>query len=274
MNILDNLKKIFETKFRDLFSNNKIDKIVIFDFSKNPKNVLELKEDNRLSIDLSKATDEEKKSIKKNVIDVIVQGKNEVFLGSKSLEKTKQIKSNLPNKEDEELLKFYKDKLKPSMNKALEVSLIIRKAFKNGEDIKELKRDISYKFPNFGNNLCNLTSSDYFHDHFRKLYESMLLDDDFDINIYQKKVEKIVISLPYTVFITRFKSYDQLSGEVKFKLEKLKKYGTGTLLLHGLGKENVNTALQILEEYKDDKSITIEIELNQTKTIITATLRF
>ena len=63
MKILDNLKTIFESKFRDLFSNNKI---TIFDFSRNTQNVLEIKEGEKLSIDYSKATEQEKKLIKQN----------------------------------------------------------------------------------------------------------------------------------------------------------------------------------------------------------------
>ena len=180
----------------------------------------------------------------------------------------------MPFGESEELLKFYKDKLKPEMYKALEASIIVKNVFERGEDISEMKRDISDKYPTFGNNLCNLVTRGYFNEHFKELYQSMLEDEEFDINAYQRKVEKIIKSLPYTVFITRYKSYDELSGEVRFKLDRLKKYGTGKLLLHGLGRENVNTTMTILEEYRENNHINMQIEINPKKTIITATLIF
>ncbi len=160
------------------------------------------------------------------------------------------------------------------MYKALEASLMVRNAYRNGENIIELKRDIAHRYPKFGNNLCNLVSRGYFDKHFKALYNSMFEDDEFDIVYYQKKVEKIVQSLPYTVFITQYKPYNELSSLVRFKLDKLKIYGTGKLLLHGLGRENVDTTLKILEEYKDDEAITIEKRVNPNKTIITAVLKF
>ncbi len=272
MIILDKLRTIFEGKFGDILSNNNI---TLFNFSRNVQNTLELKEgDKLLSLDLTKALEEEKVKIKKEIIDDIVQNKKNVFLINQTSDKTKRIKENLPDCEDKELLKFYKDKLNLNLYKALEASLIIRSSSKEGEDITELKRDVAKKYPDFGNNLCNLTTRGYFDGHFKELYNSMLEDDNFDILSYQRKVDKIVKSLPYIVFITRYKSYDDLSGEVNFKLEKLKKYGTGKLVLHGLGKENVNTTLSILEEYREESTILVEKRINPNKTIITATLKF
>lgn len=270
MTILENLKKVFEGKSGDILSNNNI---TFFNFSKNTNEVVEVKDGNKLVIDLSKANEEQKKQVK-NILDLIVQSENEVFLMDHSSEKTLKIKRSLPQGESEELLKFYKEKLNPEMYKALEASVIVKNVFDKGEDILEMKRDISRKYPTFGNNLCNLVTRGYFDKHFKELYQSMLEDEEFDINLYQRKVERIIKSLPYTVFITRFKSYDELSGEVRFKLERLKKYGTGKLLLHGLGRENVNTTMTLLEEYKEENHINIQIEINQKRTIITATLIF
>lgn len=270
MTILENLKKIFEGKFGDVLSNNSI---TIFNFSRNASETVEVKDGNKLVIDLSKATEEEKKLVK-TVLDSRVQSENEAFLMDHSSEKTLKIKQSLPSGESEELLKFYKDKLKPEMYKALEASIIVKNAFERNGDISEMKRDISEKYPTFGNNLCNLVTRNYFNEHFKELYQSMLEDEEFDINVYQRKVEKIVKSLPYIVFITRYKSYDELSGEVRFKLEKLQKYGTGKLLLHGLGRENVNMTMTILEEYKNEDHINIQVEINPKKTIITATFIF
>ena len=269
--VLDKLKTIFEGKFGDILSNNKL---TLFDFSKNKTEVLEIKEGNKIVLDVSKANVQEQKLIKEKMIDSTLQQQNETFMLYDFAQKTENIRLNLPVGDDEDLLKFYKDKLKPEMCQALEASLVVKNAHKKGQDIIDLKKDISRRYPTFGNNLCNLVTQGYFHGHFKYLFISMFDEQTFDISIYQKKVEKIVQSLPYTVFITRHRSYDDLSGEVRFKLEKLKKYGAGRLLLHGLGRENVSTTVNLLEEYKEDKNITIQKELNSSGTIITATLIF
>lgn len=270
MKILDNLKKIFDTRFSDLFNNVNIK---LIDFSRNTKYVLEIK-NKKLSLDLSKATPEEKKLIKEKIIDVAVQEENQTFLSDSSVKKAKQIKSNLPEKDDEELLKFYKDKLPPDMQNALEASLVVRRVFRSNGDISDLKKDIAQKYPEFGNNLCNMTTEGYFDNHFKDLYVSMLNDDKFDILDYQKKVKKIVVSLPYTVFVTKFKKFDAIAREVEDKIQRLKKYGTARLLLHGIGKANVLTTYKIIEEYKDDKNLHIDVEVNKQDSIITATFKF
>jgi len=272
MKILDKLMNLVDAKFKEVLSKNKI---ILFDFSRNTKNLFEIKEGGKLSIDMNKATEEQKKLFKEQIIDAEFDDAGN-FLTSRANNKTRQIKNNLPTESDEEILNFYKDKLSYDMWKALEIAITIRNSFNKGEDITDLKRDIIHKYPVFGNNLSNLTTQGYFDldRHFKQLYESMLEDEGFDIVNYRKKVEKIVESLPYIVFITRYKTYDELSGEVKFKLTALKKYGTGILLLHGLGTENVSTALAITDEYKDDESIRIEKEMNLKRTIITVTFRF
>lgn len=121
--------------------------------------------------------------------------------------------------------------------------------------------------------MCNLVSSGYFDGHFKYLYESMLEEEDFNIISYQEKVKSIVKSLPYTVFVDKRRDYDAISGEVKFKLDRLKKYGAGRLVLHALSRVNVETTLKIIEEYDDD-SVRIEIDINTKKTIITAVFIF
>jgi hypothetical protein len=269
----DKLKNIFEGRFENILSNNEIN-ISLFNFTRNSQDTLEVEGGNKLNLDLKRATAEERRLIKENIIDGVVQDDKDAFLKDNSSEKTKQIKNNLPKENDMELLNFYKDKLRPDMYKSLEASLVVRNSFKNKEDISELKKDIARRYPQFGNNICNLVSRGYFDSHFKDLYFSMLEDEEFDMRFYQRKVVKIVKSLPYTVFITRYKSFDELSGEVRFKLEKLKKYGTGKLLLHGLGRENVTTTLSILDEYEEEDHIQIEKEINSNKTIITATLIF
>ena len=270
MSILTKLKTLFESKFRDTFSNNIIK---FFDFSRNTENVLELKDGQKLSIDLNKATEPEKKALKE-IIDFTIQNEDETFLTDKDAKKTEQIKRNLPKISDDRLLNFYSDKLSPDMLRALEMSLVVRNTFKNGEEIIELKRDIASRFPEFGNNICNLTSSNYFDNYFRELYSTMVEDKDFDISKYQKEVERIIKSLPYMIFINRYKSLEEFIGEVRFKLSKLKKYGTDKLKLHSIGKDNVEKSLKISEVFEKEEGINIEKEINPNKTIATITFRF
>ena len=80
-------------------------KITLFDFSKNIKNVLEIKSEGKLSLDLGKATEEEKRLVKEKVIDMELNEKG-MFLNDKSTGKTEQIRRNLQKETDVELLNF------------------------------------------------------------------------------------------------------------------------------------------------------------------------
>ena len=268
--VLEKLKKIFETNFSDIFKNANIK---IFDFSNNDNRVLEVKGD-KLGLDISKASEDERKLIKEEILDFIIQKQDELFLTSKINDKTRKIERNLPEEKDKELLRFYKDKLNPDIYNALEMALVIRKVYLRSEEIKDLKKDVSLKYPQLGNNVCNLVTEGYFDVYFRELYHNMAEENDFSVSLYQDEVERIVKSLPYMVFISRYKSYDEFGGEVKFKLEKLRKYGLEKLKLHGLSRENVETALKISDGYKDDPGISIDPQVNPSKTRVTITFTF
>jgi len=272
--MLERLKEIFETSFKDIFNNNTFK---LFDFSRNNTYVIEPKDgpDGKLlSIDLTKANEEEKKKLKE-IIDENIQVNEDTFLTERYSKKTENIKQNLPKQKDIELLFFYKDKISSEMYDALEMSLVVRNLFANGGDITELKRDISYKFPEFGKNICNLATSNYFDEYFKRLYDTMAEEKDFDISKYTKEVERIVRGLPYMVFIHPYKSLQEFKGEVKFKVEKLRKYGTAKLRLHSLGGGNVEKALKIIEDYENnEEGIVLEKEINENKTLAIITFRF
>jgi len=268
--VFEKLKTIFEAKFSNSFNNNRIS---LFNFSKNSTSLFEIRGGNRLSLDLTHANPEEKKQVKEKIIDYATQIEKEAFLVNPSLITIKKVKENLPDEAEQKLLEFYKDKLTPEMYTALEASIVVRNAFKRKEDIKELKQSIAKKHPSWGNNLCNMVSEGYFDDYFKNLYLNMFKDESFDIRAYQRNVESTVKSLPFTVFVTKYKSYEELSGEVRFKLSNLKKYGTGKLLIHGIGYENIITTQKLGEEYKSEVT-DIKIDINQSKTIITSTLTF
>ena len=102
----------------------------------------------------------------------------------------------------------------------------------------------------------------------------MFEEEGFDIIKYQEEVGWIVRALPYMVFINRYKSLEEFIGEVRFKLSKLRKYGTDKLKLHAIGKDNVDKSLFISEEYKDQTDITLEKDVNKNRTIATIIFRF
>lgn len=282
MSFWDRIKEIFggDSDLSDIFSNNTIN-FTLFDFSTNESKVIEVREaddadhPHALSIDPSKVTPEQNEELRELIREELIQQEEKPFLTDDSLRKTNQIKENLPDEEDAEILDFYKGKLDPDMYKALELALVIRKSFRKGEDIQGLKKDVIRRYPEFGKNLCNLVTEGYFHGHFRDLYQSMKKEESFDLHDYRTKVKHIVKSLPYTIFCSQDKRYEDVKAEFEQKYRRLSRYGTGKMLTHALGTSNVTTCLQLLTYIEEGYSqVDIQRQVNPSGTYITAKLTF
>ena len=76
--------------------------------------------------------------------------------------------------DDNRILAFFKPVIPKEDYQALEVSLYLKKNFGEykSENVKKIKDDIRRRFGDRGNNISNLCTAGYFHDFFRKLYES------------------------------------------------------------------------------------------------------
>ena len=224
------------------------------------KNIVEVKEGGILAINYDKLRPEDQKEFNK-LIRVKAIPADQVIIEQKAQQKTLGIKTNLPTTSDEKLLEFYKTKLSQEYIDALEIALIIKnKKESDQQGVRELKRDVSHKYPIFGNNLCNLVSEGYFNTHFKELYENMAIEEDFTLDKYTRKIEQIVISLPYTIFVNAHQTNEELSGLIIYKLSKLKEYGSHRLLVHALNRDNVEKAQIVIIELESSYNVKTEYD--------------
>src|SRR3989344_1044986 len=113
MKILDNLKKVFEANFKEVFTGNTFN---LFAFSKITNVFLE-KDGEKLLINLKKADENQKQQVKK-ILDESRENDEEGFLTKRNITKTKKIKKNLPKEKDKGLLNFYKEKISDDIYEA------------------------------------------------------------------------------------------------------------------------------------------------------------
>ncbi len=272
--ILDKLENIFGADFKDVLSGNKT-KISLINFSKptETENNFEVK-DNIIMINptfVINLPEKKKKAFKEEIIDVEIK-EDKAILEKNVSERTTKIKEKIQTKKDEELLEYYEGKLSQEYIDALESALVIKNMAKKREDISKEKASLSRRYQSFGGNLCNLTSEGYFNGHFQELYEDMNHEISFSNEAFRRQVEKIVVGLPYTVFVNSFASAEDKITEVKLKIERLRRYGTVELLIHGLGRDNVEKAIKIIKAIEKEYP-EIKVILDKTNTRITATLR-
>ena len=88
----------------------------------------------------------------------------------------------------------------------------------------------------------------------------MSKEDDFTIEKYTKKIEQIVVSLPYTIFVHMRQTDKELSGQILYKLSKLKEYGSHRLLVHALNRANVDKAQVVITELESANGVKTEYD--------------
>lgn len=238
-----------------------LNKFGLIHIDNSPKTIYEVKEGGKiLQINLGKMSAEEKGEFTTLIREQAIPS-DITLIETEAKKKTIGIKKGLPTTIDKELLEFYTNKLTLEYVDALEMALIIKKEMQIDPIlVKELKYDVTIKYPRFGANLCNLVSQGYFHDHFKELYENMSQEQDFDIKKYTSKIEQLVTSLPYTIFVHMYQPEDELSGTILYKLDKLKIYGKHQLLVHALGTLNVKKAQKVIDELEESHGVKVKYD--------------
>lgn len=183
------------------------------------------------------------------------------FLESKSYESIEDIKEKLET--NKKIITFYKDKISQSHLEALKASLYVRESFRahaNRDYIIKMKMDIISRFGDEGNNICNLCTSGYFEGFLKEVYEDMSKKPDFNLKEFTEYFENVVKYTPFTVFVSYGMSEKEIMEQIKERMEYFKNYGANFLAVHGIGEDNVEKIMKIIETLKREmKNINLEI---------------
>jgi hypothetical protein len=176
------------------------------------------------------------------------------FLETGAEQRVEDIRQKLELKTTKDVLGFYEGKIPSIHYKALEASLYLREAFRSGENIDEMKKDIIHKFGLRGRNICNLCSTGYFEGYLTDLYNEMRKQTGFANWRFVAAFEKIVDEVPFTVFVSQFQGKEQIKSEIDSKLTKFHSYGIGYLAVHGIGADNVRKIQEIIKEITEKRT--------------------
>lgn len=182
----------------------------------------------------------------KPIIKEYIQEGN-MLLKTDTSEKLKKVElyNKKDNKDDKRILEFFKDIIPSKDLEALEISLFLREGFKNGYDIKEMKRDIRKKFGDRGNNISNLCTAGYFETFISKLHNETLKEE------FNELYEQIVSNYILAVFVNEQMSVFQITEEIKKKINASLRYGFKFVDVHGIGTQNINKIMSCIENNKD-----------------------
>lgn len=158
------------------------------------------------------------------------------------------------------LIAYFKGKIPAIDIEALRQSIYVKAVSDRGENIQKLKWDITARYGNRGKNICNLYSAGYFISQIKPMYDEMLSQPDFSPNDFNIAYDRIVNESPYAVFINREMSNQNVEQEVRNRINIAKNYGIRYLNIHGIGEENVDKIIYILEKLKSDFPLPQEIK--------------
>ncbi len=169
-------------------------------------------------------------------------------------------------------LSYYKDKISDRHYKILEASLYLREVYRQGSDIKDLKRDIMRKYGEDGKIISNLCSANYFEGYLKQAYEEMSQSPTFTPEEYQQYFQTIITTQPFAIFVHTEMEEDELEGLIQRKIQTHQNYGIKFLAIHGIGYQNVKKILKIVSEMEDRDSYKTGIA--QQGNVITVTIYF
>lgn len=144
---------------------------------------------------------------------------------------------------DKQLINFFKPIISFADFEVLEAAIYIQESFKQGNDVRSLKRDIRFRFGDRGNNIVNLFSAGYFEEFLTKVYSHS--KEKFN-EIYELVVSKAVLA----VFVHSETDKEDIPKEIYEKLSLSKKYGIKFIYIHGIGEVNVKKIRECIKENK------------------------
>ncbi len=210
-----------------------------------PKEYIYNEEENTLVFNGENISDERKEKLKPIIKDYIQE--ENMLLKTNTSEKLKKVElyNKKDNKDDKRILEFFRDIIPSKDLEALEISLFLRDGFRNGYDIKEMKRDIRKKFGDRGNNISNLCTAGYFETFIQKLRNETSKEE------FSELYEQIVSNYILAVFVNEQMSVFQITEEIKKKINASMRYGFKFVDVHGIGTQNINKIMSCIENNRD-----------------------
>lgn len=209
-----------------------------------------------MTIDIAGLGDPELRRLKQIVAEQY--GESGSILLAKTRHELEEFRQTEQDERYQEQIRYFQDKIPGGDVHLLRACVFLKMKHDRDESVGELKAQIGMSYGQRGRNLSNLCSAGYLDSYLRPLYEA-LLEAEGSPEVAKEKFQgiynSIVNELPWTVFVNRQSSDDQIKAEILSKTESSQKYGIKWINIHGLGQPNVakiRNVLQVLEQERPD----------------------
>jgi DNA-binding protein YbaB len=166
--------------------------------------------------------------------------------------KTDELITNVSNFQSDpqtvSLIEELKTKLPRKDVPIWEAALYIRQVHQNGGRVEGLKNNIKFRYGDKGGNIANLCSAGYLEKIILPIYDELSKQPDFKPEEFYSQYDVIVTQYPFAVFVALQSAMDDIKQEIMEKIDYNKLYGTSTINIHAIGKENIRKVIDILDE--------------------------
>lgn len=234
----DSLKKLIDIKID-------LSHFIHIHINKSPtnnQNTYNLDETNKsLEVYYDKIPTEKKEDFKQIIQSYVSEGNK--LLEKETSKLLYQLYEYNKKSPDNVILSFFRPIIPPNDFEALESSLYLRYVFRQNKDIKKLKTDIRKRFGDRGNNIANLCTAGYFENFLMNLYNSS--QEKFK-ELYEVIIDKSIVA----VFVYGEMRQEDITSQIKNKIEISKKYGIKFIHIHGIGRNNITKIKECIRQQK------------------------
>lgn len=169
--------------------------------------------------------------------------------GSVLLEETRERFDELQAVESDATTQKLEDYFRPILSSSdmriFRACCLLRRRHESGGSVDALKQDIVRTYGPRGRSLANLCTAKYFENWFKPLYEALQKrNPETAVTDFQRIYDDIVEKLPWTIFVPRNLSAEDVAEQV---VARLLTYRMGFVLVHGLGAANTATIRDVCD---------------------------
>ncbi|MCA9323577.1 hypothetical protein KC992_00570 [Candidatus Saccharibacteria bacterium] len=172
---------------------------------------------------------------------------NDLVLEQGSLEEFETVSKVLDDTAYKKELEIFKPMVVSSDVPILEIAILVKKAYDNGENVAPIKSQAIQRYGNRAAMICNLYSSGYFHTLIKPLFYSKE-KGDIAIDTYLEIYDMIVTESPLAMFIGVGTERSSAKKQLLKKIKANKENEVGYLNIHGINETNIKLIKSLLEE--------------------------
>ena len=185
-----------------------------------------------------------------------------------NLEKIEEFSTSFTNTEE---YTFISENIPPEDKFLWLSALMLKEAGRKGdrERVQLIKEQMISQHGQKGRNIANICSAGYLKEYIIPWYKHYV-EENHDKDSFLENYHNIVDLLLFVVFVSGFKSVEDLMMEIENKIQSLRSANIDHLFIHAIGESNKQKAEKVVERLQEEQSFIKEIKKITTRVTLKA----